>query len=241
MDDELGKLGAALRRIGMFGNLDGVAAGRSTRIVLITTAQKKGLVVWKRSRGRYLLTPAGYRRAAACGPPCHMPYRQRMSTRQTIVAGGLAVVAGCIAVAVAQVPSIDDVRKPKVSEAHDLAPIGPVAAQAQDGRWALTMGRGPDVVSQPAPTLAPNDAGASAAPSDRRAVDTLAPPREHKARTTARTHHRQPYADPRERRQDMGQALGFAEEARWGRRGYPMYSQRRRPGQAFGQPNGWGW
>jgi hypothetical protein len=60
--DEDAKLNAALRHIGTSGTLDGVAFTQPEKTALITVAQKRGLVVWKRSRGCYQLTPAGYRR-----------------------------------------------------------------------------------------------------------------------------------------------------------------------------------
>jgi len=240
MDQESDKLDAALRNIGMFGNLDGVVAGRNQRIVLIRIAQNRGLVVWNRSRGCYQLTPAGYSRAAAGRRQCRMSFRKRVSPRRNIVAAGLAVVvAGCIVVGAARVTSNDDVRKPELIGVHDVASVGPVAARVQSEPGALTMQREPDLISQQTSTLAPNNGEPSAGES--RAADSLAPPTQHQARKVARTHRQQRHADPREPRPDMGPALGFAQDERFASRGHPMYSQTPWPRGAFGRPNGWGW
>jgi hypothetical protein len=126
-----------------------------------------------------------------------------------------------------------EVRKPKVSEVHDVALIGTIATPAEDAPRTL----GNNAVLQSPPTISANNAEASAAESDPRTADSLTPPRERKARK-ARSHRQQRYAGWRQR-YDMGPTLGFAREERFARGGYAMYPAT--PRRVFGRPSGWGW
>src|SRR5581483_1547209 len=64
-DLEALRIGAAMEHIKAHGNLDGFPAGRGERLALVTTADKQGLLVWNRSRGRYELTSRGHQRVHA--------------------------------------------------------------------------------------------------------------------------------------------------------------------------------
>ena len=54
-----------MEHIEAHGNLDRFPARRGERVALVSTAVKQGLLVWKRSRGRYELTSHGHRRVRA--------------------------------------------------------------------------------------------------------------------------------------------------------------------------------
>jgi hypothetical protein len=243
--NESSKLDTALHHIAMFGNLDGMVAGRAERVALIMMAQKHGLVAWSRWRRRYRLSRAGSRRAAASGGqdyrPSHMVTRRPLAIRRTGILAGLAVLAaGCIAVGAARVTSNDGVRKQQVSVVQDSPVIRPAAAPAQDVSAALTAEREPDVVSQP-PTPAPREAAVSGAESSARAADGLEPASEPKARNVARTHRRSRDAGARERRHNTGWGFATAEDQRYSHPGSSAYRDTPKRSRNFARPNGWGW
>jgi hypothetical protein len=244
--NESGKLDTALHHIAMFGNLDGMVAGRAERVALIMMAHKHGLVVWSRWRRRYRLSRAGHKRAAATGGQDYRPDYMRAPKppwmRPATVAAGLGVVAaGCIAVGAARLTSNDDVRKPQVAEVHDTTSVRSVAAPAQESEPAPTAAREPEVVSQPPPPPAPKDAGASAAESNPRATDSIEPASEPKARHVTRTHRRSREADARDRRYNSGWGFASTDDPRFPRPGSSAYRDTSKRGRNVARPNGWGW
>ena len=253
--DEPGKLGSALQHIGEHGDLRGLADSRTAKLALIKTAQQHGLAVWDKSRGRYQLTAEGYRRAAAWSPQIDATLRKRRSRRRTIAFAGIAaVLAGCIVVS-AHVISDDAGRKTSAARHDDFAAIGPIAARAKNGLWAMA-GEPRQASSPPAATnnAAANNKATPNTPkatptgeSDRRVADRLPTAAEQKARKIARAHRQQRLAASRERRQDTGypgytgSALAFGDDGRGARRGYPGYPSMSGPPVVYGRPNGWGW
>jgi hypothetical protein len=254
--DEPGKLGSALQHIGEHGDLRGLADSRTAKLALIKTAQQHGLAVWDKSRGRYQLTAEGYRRAAAWSPQIDATLRKRRSRRRTIAFAGIAaILAGCIAVGSAHVMSDDAGRKTNAGRQNDFAAIGPIAARAKNGLWAMAGEH--RQASAPPPAAATNSTAAAnikAAPaageSDRRIADRVPTAAEQKARKIARAQRQQRLAASRERRQNpgytgytgyTGSALAFGDDGRGARRGYPGYPSTSGPPVTNGRPNGWGW
>lgn len=63
-DEETMKIGAAMAWIHQQGNLDDFPGSRNERLALMTTAARRGLVVWDRFHDRYRLTQLGKTQAA---------------------------------------------------------------------------------------------------------------------------------------------------------------------------------
>src|SRR5262249_35133615 len=108
LDMEALRIGAAMEHIKARGNLDGFLAGRSERLVLVSTACRQGLVVWDKSRSRYALTSLGERRLGNLQARVSDPsgadrvigqasLRSRMKPRLLGAVAGAAACAGLIA------------------------------------------------------------------------------------------------------------------------------------------------
>ncbi len=239
------KLIAALRLIGTSGSLDGAAGSPTGKTALMTVAQKRGLVVWKRSRGCYQLTPAGYRQVEASFS-YRVPFRERVA-RPVLVTGGLAVLAaGYIAVATARVTSHEEVRKPApyaevrrpdaAGGVHEVALIGTIDNPATDAPGTLSIDEAP----QPATRPAPDKASPAAAESNHQGIDSHPTARERKKRRVVRKHQREAQMEQRRRYANMGPGFAFTGQVH-ARQSYPAYPGPPRRGFRLAQPNGWGW
>jgi hypothetical protein len=110
LDQEVVSVCIALQHIKDDGNLDRLAATRSHRLALMTTATRQGFVVWNRSADRYELTGFGQQRLGAYGSSLALgrsaanARRRRLSSRKTFAIGLGA--AACIGVLVWASPRV---------------------------------------------------------------------------------------------------------------------------------------
>jgi len=199
MDARAGELAVGLLHIGMFGNLDRIAADRSKRTALIATAQKRGLVVWSRLRRCYQLTPVGYRIAANCDPQCSITFRRRLSAQVIIVA---ALASASTAIGTAYMTTE---REPQLKRVVSVQPLAATVAVAAPEAAIVASN---DAEHQPAPTLSANNMQELVEENVVRRPDSTSIPNEQKPGKVASKHHDKPRKTARERRRDKGP--GFA-------------------------------
>ena len=224
-DQEELRIGAAMAHVQELGNLDGFAGSRSERLALMTTAIRRGLVAWDRSRGRYTLSAVGqtYLDLYAPRPPGKRPRSTRDKSGRRW--GSLPRAASIAAVACLALTALEMTGTWRITSYF----ANPVSAHVEgpDAAPAAPKGdrlRAPAAVAMPLPT-ASGQAGDEAEPVSRQtAVARLDEPATRQASATAKagsptlaketTLHRRHHASrssPSHRNFEPPRALGFAE------------------------------
>lgn len=135
-DLEALRIGAAMEHIKAHGNLDGFPAGRGERLALVTTADKQGLLVWNRSRGRYELTSRGHQRVHALRRAGRNALRARQGgavrsgMNAVVTAAGVVLVVGAAFLAFHPAGSTGSAPVREPGGSFSSGPAVPAGAQA---------------------------------------------------------------------------------------------------------------
>jgi hypothetical protein len=208
-----GKLEAALRDIATSGALHQMS--RSEAIAVITTAQRRGLVSWSKSRKCYRLTRAGYRIAANSNPQRNLHSRRRWLAAAMIPTVLAILAVGAVAVGSTFIAT-NDVRPLKVSDVQSLAVVqAPAPPLYEEPIAEVNEAVAPQ---QALPPVAgnPEEFAKSSARHEKSQITPA--PRAQKERKIAAAHHRKTHRARRSPRHEMSPAYAFTGYSRFPRR-----------------------
>jgi len=192
LDDEMMKIGAAMAWIHRQGNLDDFPGSRNERLALMTTAVRRGLVVWDRGHDRYKLTQLGKTQATGYTPNIKAaPGAVRKSPRlfdrfehrpYTMIAAFFAVGAALGAAAALTYTGDPDDSRSALSPTRQASDGSSALAASDPGPIPGFQARSPQEHSDTAAASAARPASAPASPpsgaSVESAAEPIAPPRQ---------------------------------------------------------------